>query len=62
MSGLVVRPGDTLILPLLTATGITPEIRDRIKRTVESQLPDVTVIIGEGLGGGAFVYRPDGAE
>jgi hypothetical protein len=61
MSGLVVRPGDTLILPLPFAGDITPEIRARIKAAVESELPGVTVVVGDGLGGGAFVYRPDGA-
>jgi hypothetical protein len=64
MSGLVVRPGDTLILPLIAEVQVamTPELSDRIKRAMESQLPGVTVVVGDGLGGSAFVYRPGGAE
>ncbi len=63
MSGLVVRPGDTLILPLLAAAipGMTPASRERVKRALEAELPGVNVVVAEGVAGGAFVYRPDGA-
>lgn len=58
MSGLIVRPGDTLWLPLLPSQ-LTEQKRAALKAAVEAEFPGVTVVIVEGFAGGPFVYRPN---
>lgn len=58
MNGFVVRPGDTLVLPVAPPSRLTAEARQQMKELVERDLPGVTVMIAEGIAGGAFVYRP----
>jgi hypothetical protein len=62
MSGLVVRPGDTLVMPLDPGKALTPADLEKIKRAAEGELPGVTVVLFQGMGGSSFVYRPGDAE
>ncbi len=62
MSGLIVRPGDTLVLPLLPNTGNTSATREQIKLAAEAAFPGVNVMVIEGFAGGPFVYRPAAPE
>lgn len=60
MSGLVVRPGDVLVLP-------APEVntREQVEALLEHfdlALPGVKIVIAAGITGNAFVYRPDGDQ
>lgn len=58
MSGLVVRPGDTLFLPVQPPSHLTPAERDVVKQEMERYLPGVLVIVMEGVAPVPFVYRP----
>lgn len=58
MNGLVVRPGDTLVLPAAPPSRLTIQQRDVMKRAAEAEFPGVKVVIVEGFAGGPFVYRP----
>ncbi len=62
MSGLVVRPGDTLVLPIDTSKAITPADFDRLKHDAEAEFPGVKVVLFQGMLGSSFVYRPGGSE
>lgn len=61
MSGLVVRPGDTLVWPVQPPSDVGTDARMKMKEFIEADLPGVTVMIVEGMAGGPFVYRPDPA-
>lgn len=59
MCGLVVRPGDTLVLPIPGEAGpIHPDIVTALRTDVQREMPGVKVALIQGIGGGAFVYRP----
>lgn len=63
MSGLIVRPGDTLFVPLLPDVGNLPPAQlDKVKQGLEGEMPGVSVVVLMGPAGGPFVYRPGGAE
>lgn len=60
MSGLVVRPGDTLVIPMDGRT--TSEQSRAVKDAFQAQFPAITIVVVSGMTGDAFVYRPGGAE
>jgi len=62
MSGLVVYPGDTLVLPVAPPSHLTADQRAALKTWAEAELPGVKVVVTEGIGGPAFVYRPGGGR
>lgn len=62
MSGLIVRPGDTLIWSIAPPSDAGAETRTEMKRLIEAGLPGVSVVVVEGMAGGPFVYRPDPPE
>lgn len=60
MSGLVVRPGDTVVVPVNGEAGpIHPDDVAKIQRDMQAAMPRVTVVLFQGMGGDAFAYRPD---
>ena len=62
MSGLIVRPGDTLVVPVAPPSALNSGERERMKRLIEADMPGVRVIIAEGIAPVPFVYRPDPPE
>jgi hypothetical protein len=59
VSGLVVRPGDTLVWSIAPPSNMGAATRVEMQRLMEEDLPGVKVVIVEGMAGGPFVYRPD---
>jgi hypothetical protein len=59
MSGLIVRPGDVLVVPVAPPSTLRSGERERMKHLIEADMPGVTVVVAEGIAGGPFVYRPD---
>lgn len=59
MSGLVVRPGDTLFVPDLPQADASTRAALKTERDLEGLMPGVKVVVCAGFAGGPFVYRPD---
>lgn len=59
MSGLIVRPGDTLVVPVAPPSALNSGERERMKQLIETDMPGVRVIVAEGIAPVPFVYRPD---
>lgn len=62
MSGLVVYPGDTLVLPVAPPSHLTAEQREALRTWAGAEFPGVKVVVAEGIAGPAFVYRPGGGR
>lgn len=61
MSGLIARPGDTIVLPIAPGAQLSADDAARLRSQIEEELPGVKAFLFEGLGGSAFVYRPGDA-
>ncbi len=58
LNGMVVRPGDTLIIHLDHGSHLTDAEREDYMRVLAERMPGVTVVFFEGIKA-AGVYRPD---
>jgi hypothetical protein len=59
VSGLVVRPGDVLVVPIAPPSHLVTRERERMAALIEADMPGVKVLVCEGIAGGPFVYRPN---